>query len=208
MRLLDLFCGAGGAAMGYYRAGFDEIVGVDIEHQPNYPFKFVQGNALAFDLTGFDAIHASPPCQGFTVYRNNNNVRPQENLIPATRNLLQFSGLPYVIENVVGAPLIDPILLCGSVFNLNVRRHRMFESNVTIPRIKCDHSWQTPRFAPSSKRKNLRCTVEIGVWRIPLWLQQEAMDIDWMTLEELSEAIPPAYTEYIGKAILSVLERS
>jgi SAM-dependent methyltransferase len=129
MRLLDLFCGAGGAAKGYADAGF-EVVGVDIEPQPNYPFEFVRADALTFPLDGFDAVHASAPCQAFTVYRNNSaHVRQDHpNLIPQTRERLIASGLPYVIENVPGAPLIDPIQLCGTSFPpLEVRRHRIFE---------------------------------------------------------------------------------
>lgn len=213
MRLLDLFCGAGGAAMGYHRAGF-EVVGVDIKPQPNYPFEFRQADAL--ETLGanwqnprfFAAVHASPPCQFRTAYRRRpNHVAPSRNLIPATRELLLRRGLPYVIENVEYArdQLCDPIKLCGSSFGLDVRRHRLFESSVTIGKLDCDHARQTPRFPPATNRTNLRSTVEVGAWRIPLDVQQQAMGIDWMTLEELSQAIPPAYTEHVGAYLRAAL---
>jgi DNA (cytosine-5)-methyltransferase 1 len=207
--LLDLFCGAGGAAVGYHRAGFD-VIGVDIKPQPRYPFRFIRHNAIsltAWDINHFDAIHASPPCQSFTAYRRRGNGVGDgyPDLIAPTRTLLRWTQLPYIIENVPGAPLWGPVRLCGSSFGLDVRRHRMFESNVTIMGAPCDHAWQTPRFPPATNRTNLRRTVEVGVWRIPLDVQQRAMDIDWMTLRELSEAIPPAYTEFIGRQLLDQL---
>lgn len=210
MKLLDMFCCAGGASMGYHRAGF-EVTGVDKSPQPNYPFEFHQGDALEFLAAHgheFDAVHASPPCQTHTAYRRRGDGVGDSyvDLIPETRAALSALGKPYVIENVAGAPLIDPFQLCGSSFALDVRRHRLFESNVPILTPPCDHEWQTPRFAPASNRTNLRSTVEVGVWRIPLDVQQRAMGIDWTTLRELSEAIPPAFTEYIGEWLLSVLE--
>lgn len=203
-RLLDLFCCAGGAAMGYHRAGF-EVVGVDKDPQPNYPFEFVQGDALelgpALLASGrFQAAHGSAPCQTFTAYRRR-GARVGDgylNLIPETRAMFERSGLPYVIENVEGAPLRDPVMLCGSAFGLDVRRHRLFEVNFPMMSPGCVHGWQRSRFAPATNRTNLRRTVEIGVWRIPLDVQQQAMGMDWSTLEELSEAVPPAYTEHIG----------
>src|SRR6266540_4735490 len=198
MRLLDLFCGAGGAATGYARAGF-EVVGVDIEPQPNYPFEFVQADALGFPLDGFDLVHASPPCQAFTAYkRRPNHVLPAPNLIVAIRHRLLLRGVPYVIENVPGAPLDEPIQLCGSAFGLGVRRHRFFESSLPLWASPCAHGVQQGGYPPASNRANRRRTAEIGVWRIPLTEQQEAMGIDWMNLVELSEAIPPIYTEFIG----------
>lgn len=211
-RLLDLFCGAGGAGMGYRRAGFD-VVGVDIKHQKRYPFDFVNfdieilfatGWKRFLDLHGIDAIHASPPCQSFTAYRRKGSGVGDNypNLIPGTRRALEASGLPYIIENVEGAPLIDPVTLCGSSFLLDVRRHRLFESNVRLSAPPCAHEWQTPRFPPATNRTNLRSTVEVGVWRIPLEVQSAAMGIDWMTLGELSESIPPAYTEHLGAQLL------
>lgn len=207
-RLLDLFCCGGGAAMGYHRAGFD-VVGVDIEPQPDYPFEFHQADALEFSLDGFDAVHASPPCQSFTAYRRKGHGVGDgyPDLIDPMRARLIASGLPYVIENVAGAPLRNAIMLCGSSFGLDVRRHRYFESNLTLLALPCDHSWQTPRFAPATNRTNLRRTVEVGVWRIPLDVQQRAMGVDWLPLRKLSEAIPPAYTEHLGRQLRAAIEQ-
>ena len=205
-RLLDLFCGAGGAGMGYHRAGF-EIVGVDINPQPHYPFEFHQADALTFPFDGFDAIHASPPCQQFTAYRRRGDGVGDgyPNLISIVRVLLRDAGVPYIIENVPGAPLQSYVQLCGTGFGLLVERHRWFETNFTLPGMPCAHGRNTPRFPQATNRRNLRRTVEIGVWRIPLPVQQWAMEIDWMTREELSEAIPPAYTEFIGGYLLDHL---
>jgi len=198
-RALDLFCGAGGASMGLHRAGF-EVVGVDHKPQPHYPFEFHQGDATAFPLDGFDLIWASPPCQAFTAYkRRPRHVAPSPNLIPLMRMRLWASGIPHVIENVPGAPLESPVQLCGSSFGLDVRRHRIFECSFAVLAPACDHSWQTPRFPPATNRTNLRSTVEVGVWRIPLDVQQRAMGIDWMTRKELSQAIPPAYSEHLAR---------
>lgn len=200
--LLDLFCGAGGAAMGYYKAGWN-VIGVDITDQPHYPFKFYQLDALKIKKwSAFQAIHASPPCQRYTAYKRSNYVYERPEIIPIVREMLRNSGLPYVIENVPGAPLENPIVLCGSSFGLNIRRHRLFESNINLTGLPCKHSWQTPRFPSASNRKNLRSTVEIGVGRIPMELQKQAMGIDWMPRRALSQAIPPAYTEFIGKQLL------
>lgn len=214
LRLLDLFCGAGGAAMGYHRAGF-EVVGVDVKPQPSYPFEFYRSDALHFcadGLGGFDAIHASPPCQAFTAYRRKGHGVGDgyPNLIAALRwHLAGAGGAPWVVENVPGAPLRNPVQLCGSSFGLDVRRHRLFESNVVMTTPRCDHGWQTPRFPAATNRKaNSRRTVEIGVWRIPLHVQRSAMGIDWMTREELTEAIPPAYTEWIGGQLIEQLEHT
>jgi DNA (cytosine-5)-methyltransferase 1 len=208
-RLLDLFSGAGGAGKGYANAGF-EVVGVDINPQPNYPFEFHRADAMTYPLESFDAIHASPPCQSDCAYRRRGDGVGDgyADHIAATRERLMASGLPYVIENVTGArhKLRNPIQLCGSSFGLDVQRHRLFESNVPMLAPPCDHSWQTPRFPAATNRKPMsRRTVEVGVWRIPLDVQQRAMGIHWMTLPELSEAIPPAYTEFIGRQLIRAL---
>lgn len=211
--LLDLFCGAGGAAMGYHRAGF-RVIGMDIRPQPNYPFEFHQADVmdgLAWPMIELDAVHASPPCQHWTAYRRRpNHVPAYPNLIGRVRAVLEMLNLPYVIENIPGArsELHNPIQLCGSSFGLDVQRHRLFESNVPMLAPPCDHGWQTPRFPPATNRKNLRKTVEVGVWRIPLAVQQKAMGIDWMKLDELSEAIPPAYTEWIGQHLTAAVAKS
>jgi DNA (cytosine-5)-methyltransferase 1 len=214
-RLLDLFCGAGGAAVGYDRAGFD-VVGIDIASQTSYPFQFIQIDALtihaSFVSEFFVAVHASPPCQAFTAYRRNGNVGDYPDLIAATRALLEQAGLPYVIENVVGAPLHDPTLLCGSMFDMDIQRHRLFETNWPLESPQpCRHKiWGRDRFPGGRSRERtgssrglVRSTIEIGSWDIPLVEQQRAMGIEWMQLEELSEAIPPAYTELIGHQLMS-----
>lgn len=203
MKALDLFCAAGGAGAGIASEGFD-VTGIDINPQPNYPFEFHQGDVLNVSLEfvrSFDFVWASPPCQFATAYkRRPGHVAPSENLIPKTRALLQAAGVPYVIENVAGArhELRDPTMLCGSSFGLDVRRHRYFETSFPMAAPPCDHAWQTPRFPPATNRKNLRSTVEVGVWRIPLETQHRAMGgCEWMELKELSLAIPPAYSAHI-----------
>lgn len=204
MRLLDLFCGAGGAAMGYHQAGFDEIVGVDIHPQPNYPFEFIQIDSLEAEIHGFDLIHASPPCQHFTAYRRNvkDITDRYEDLISPTQALLQ--GTTYVIENVPKAPIRPDLVLCGSMFDLDIRRHRWFEVSFPVNSPSCDHSvWKERKYKPSSNRKNKRFTIEVGSWDEPLNLQKQCMEVDWeITVRELSEAVPPAYTKYIGEQFL------
>ncbi len=217
MRLLDLFCGAGGCAVGYHRAGFTEIVGVDIKLQKHYPFEFVQGDALEYvALYGseFDVIHASPPCQAFTKYKNARPDLPNKypNLIPQIRSLLENSNKLYVLENVPGAPLLNPIVLCGSMFGLDVQRHRLFEMNTFVLTPPCNHSvWSANRYPGGRSRERgharvlCRKTVEVGKWNIAIEIQKKAMDIDWMILDELSQAIPPAYTEWLGHQILEAM---
>lgn len=218
-RLLDLFCGAGGAAKGYQRAGF-YVVGVDIKPQPHYcGDEFYQADALEFAaLHGaeFDAIHASPPCQAFTKYKNRRPYLPEKypNLINAVRALLQSIGNLWVLENVVGSPVNGMIMLCGSMFSLDIRRHRLFESSHFILTPPCNHAiWQENRYpgGRSKERGNARilarATCEIGRWNIPLKAQYTAMGgCEWMNVKEISEAIPPAYTEYIGKYLMQQIE--
>lgn len=205
-RLLDLFCGAGGAGMGYHLAGF-EVVGVDIKAQPNYPFEFHQADALQYVAKHgheFDAIHASPPCQAHTWaaarWRNEGRYEYPD-LVPVTRMLLECTGKPYIIENTIEAPLIDTIVLCGTMFNLQVFRHRQFESNVFLfaPGAKCSHRGKRVGFGDEDF-----VTVAghggDGTNRLSRW--KSAMGIDWMSKEELAESIPPAYTEYLGRQVL------
>ena len=212
MRLLDLFCGAGGAAVGYHRAGFDEIVGVDIEPQPNYPFEFVQADAMTYPLDGFDLIHASPPCQAFS-WSASRWKREHPELVASTRDRLLASSTPYIIENVIGAPLLGPTMLCGLMFNLNVLRHRLFESSeVLLPPGHQSHAppiWRDDLNDGSHRvRRSAYVTVagqggQSASYKFADW--KEAMGIDWMTKKELTQAIPPAYTEYLGAQILSPL---
>lgn len=219
-RLLDLFCGAGGASRGYHLAGF-EVVGVDIAPQPNYPFEFLCEDALAvlrspetIRRAGYVAVHASPPCQAFTAYRRKGHGVGDgyPNLIPDTRRLLEELGLPYVIENVEGAPLNAPVRLCGSMFGLDVRRHRLFElswDDDLQPRCRHEEQIRKGKRFPGATNRDGRYTVEIGVWRIPLPTQMEAMGVDWdVTLEELSEMIPPSYTEFIGRDLMAHLQEA
>jgi DNA (cytosine-5)-methyltransferase 1 len=207
VKLLDLFCKAGGAAMGYHRAGF-EVTGVDIKNQKRFPFEFIQADALevlkdkAF-LNSFDVIHASPPCQTHSSTKHLRNAQGKTttkiDLIPQTRAALIESGKPYVIENVPGAPLINPIQMCGSAFGLAVRRHRLFESNFELIGSICDHKKQGK---PVGIYGSMRDEIPNGGHTAKTIQQaREAMGIDWMIWGELVEAIPPAYTEFIGKQL-------
>lgn len=212
MRLLDLFCGAGGCSVGYHRAGFTDIVGVDIKPQKSYPFTFVQGDALEYAAKHgheFDAVHASPPCQRYSAMTTASKNRSEHpDLVEPTRQLLKSIGKPWVMENVPGAPFIDPIILCGTFFGLRVIRHRLFESSAYLmaPGVRCRH----PK--PGSVGKAGRdCNKKPGDWvsvagNCTLRVAAPAMGIDWMrNRNEIAQAIPPAYTEYIGKQILAHL---
>lgn len=205
--LLDLFCGAGGAAAGYDQAGF-KVVGVDIVAQPRYPFEFHQADALEFPLDGFDVIHASPPCQRFSRYRRGMGTNEGfPDFINDVRERLKESGAKhYVIENVPGSPLRANIMLCGSSFDLDVRRHRIFETTFRAKSPPCRHEIHTPQFPKAKVRENLRRTVEVGSGRVPMWQQNAAMEIYWMTRTEICQAIPPAYTRWLGERILEVMD--
>ncbi len=212
--LLDLFCCAGGAGLGYARAGFD-VVGVDIEPRPRYPFTFVQADAMSLDLSflqKFDAIHASPPCQSYSdLAKRNKNAEDWPRLIEPVRALLVASGKPYIIENVEGAPLINPTVLCGTMFpELRVIRHRLFETNFSV--IVPTHH-KHPKVHTFDKRKShfgktdeWKDFVQVtGGGNCTLAAARDAMGIDWMSKGEINEAIPPAYTEYIGRQLLAHL---
>ena len=229
-----MFCGAGGAGMGYHRAGF-EVVGVDINPQPHYPFEFIQGDALEYLAAHgheFDVIHASPPCQAFSTMtkgRWQDRIGDHPKLIEPVRELLKFTRKPFVIENVEGArrELITPFLLCGTMFGLQtkagsqLRRHRYFEYSLGF-------IW-TPSYQHNSgsaigvygggQNPARKKPATIGVWghvggsstrdgiaQFGTQDRRDAMGIDWMTGKELSEAIPPAYTEYIGRYLMRHIE--
>lgn len=199
--------------MGYRRAFPDaEIVGVDIAPQRHYPFEFWHADALRVPLHwGFDLVHASPPCQHFTIYRNNvKDIKDRyEDLIAPTRAMLAASGAPYVIENVPGAPLVNPITLCGSMFGLDVRRHRLFETSFPMMSPPCNHGVWTERKYKGSSNRGKRFTIEVGAWNEKLELQKQCMGVDWpITLRELSEAIPPAYTQYVGEQFAASLQQA
>lgn len=215
-RLLDLFCGAGGAAMGYARAGF-EVVGVDITDQPDYPFEFHRADALTFPIDDFDAAHASPPCQAYVASRFFNaklGRRPEHpRLIEPIRQRLIDAGLPYVIENVPQAPLLNAVTLCGSMFGLGVRRHRKFESPVCM--------WAPPRCAhrghdfvgvygerPGGRGFNDDGLTD-GYVRKPraqtLEAARTAMGMSWGNWHGVKEAIPPAYCQFIGEQLRDYL---
>lgn len=218
-RLLDLFCGAGGAAMGYHCAGF-EVVGVDLHPQPRYPFEFAQADAINVLVMmsrrtplGFDAIHASPPCQHYSdLAKRNGNAHEWPDLVAGVRAHLERIGLPYVIENVEGAPLRAPIMLCGTMFpELRVLRHRLFETS--FPVVAPAHG-RHPLVFTHDKRKahygrldqNTSFVQVTGGGNATLANKLDAMGTDWMhSHHEVNEAIPPAYTEHIGRSLLAAL---
>ena len=259
MRLLDLYCGAGGAAMGYHRAGFDEIVGVDIAPQPRYPFSFVQADALEFLADHgheFDAIHASPPCQGYSIMQNLPWLRGRDYplLLLPTLEMLEGLGKPYIVENVMGARYGSKTLkkrgleahglkagwLCGAMFGLPFYRHRLFATNWLwlapghpkheaviqsgrmlkdrVNQVAYGEEW--PGRCDTANRitivKDSHSLTQwqgngaqgngIGIGHAKGWrLAAEAMGIDWMKRDELTQAIPPAFTEFIGRQMLLVL---
>jgi DNA (cytosine-5)-methyltransferase 1 len=210
MKLLDLYCGVGGASAGYYKAGFD-VTGIDLKHGRRYPYKYIKGDVLLYlqdldFLRSFDIIHASPPCQTHSITQHLRNAQGKStnklDLIPQTRAALIASGKPYVIENVPGSPLINPIQLCGSSFGLQVRRHRLFESNMKLTGSVCDHRAQG---RPVGVYGSLNDQIPKG-GRTATTIDEgrDAMGMPWAIWTELVEAIPPAYSEYIGKQIINL----
>lgn len=249
--LLDLFSGGGGAGFGYYRAGFT-VIGVDICDQPHYPFGFIKADALEYIREFghlYDAIHASPPCQAHSVLRKLHKNKEYPDLIEPTRAALIASGKPYVMENVVGAPMQNPLMLCGSMFGLQtkcgaqLRRHRLFECsfsieppcscnhgsrsfNSTLVRLKAEQRGMKPNRTimvvgdtardPLAERKKYRnktitvtgSTPQQNVVRntirdtFTVGEARTAMGIDWLPMSRLSQAIPPAYTFFIGTRLI------
>lgn len=214
-RLLDLFCGAGGAAVGYAAAGF-HVVGVDLRPQPEYPFPFIESDAIEYLsetlAAGFDAVHASPPCQAYTSMRHMGKRAGEgaPDLVDQTRAALETTGLPWIMENVVGSPLRNPLVLCGSSFGLGVRRHRLFESSELIFGTPCRHTEVARPIAVYGDHP--QSPGEKGTYRVnrarTLAEGQVAMGIDWMPWKRLTQAIPPAYTEHIGRQLLSSIENA
>ena len=209
---LDLFCGAGGASLGLRQAGF-RVVGVDISPQPRYPFEFKCRDALDASLTldRYDFIWASPPCQAHTAMKTMHNAKPHDDLIAPIRAMLKRSGKLYCIENVEGAPLINPFTLCGTMFSLRghgaqLRRHRIFETNFPVIAPECSHD-RGPTIGIYGghvrNRKRRPGSNARGVEDFPIEAAHEAMQITYMTLGELSQAIPPAYSNHIARAALN-----
>lgn len=229
VRLLDLFCGAGGAAMGYKWAGFDEIVGVDRVPQPSYPFEFIEADVTEIfdpsypsaetspvDLSTFDLVHASPPCQAYSAITPDKSLHPD--LIDATRVVMgQYIAergstrhAHTVIENVERAPLLGHIRLCGSMFGLQVQRHRYFELSFPMLSPQCDHRrWIAGR--PWTVTGDLHKTDQRHVHSFKPSFEhgKDLMGIEWVrSPHELVEAIPPAYTRFIGEAYLDWLSNT
>jgi len=208
--LLDLFCGAGGAAMGYHRAGFD-VIGIDINPQPDYPFDFIQADVMSLPSSYWHevrAVHASPPCPAYSVITPDPEKHPR--LIGPVRELLRSTGLPYVIENVEGAArdMVNPVRLCGSAFGLRVRRHRLFESSFAMMSTPCNHRAQGkalgvyghidgPNAARGSKHGDKARTLDEA---------RDAMGMPWASWNGCREAIPPAYTEFIGRHLIAHIQ--
>jgi DNA (cytosine-5)-methyltransferase 1 len=205
LRLLDLFCGGGGTSAGYHAAGFD-IVGVDINPQPDYPFPFHQADALSVDLGGFDVIAASPPCQHYSRATPQHRRDQHPDLIDAIRERLRSAvntgaALGYVIENVPGAPLHQPVTVCGDSLRLGVRRHRLFESNLPLVGTPCWHDRQTAPVAvygTYGQRIGEDAASDADTGRA-------AMGIDWLPWPALTQAIPPVFTFWLGVQLLARL---
>jgi len=218
---LDLFACAGGAGVGYARTGFD-VIGVDIVRHRRNPHPVIEGDALSLDpawiAANFDAVHASPPCQGYTAMRHAKGARGAPLIISQVRDILQATGLPYVIENVAEAAwdMRDPITLCGTMFGLGAQghelhRHRLFECSFPVATPACRHS-DRPVIGVYGGHARNRSAKHGGRGTKDVWAgghlaaASEAMGIYWMTLAELSEAIPPAYTEFLGRQLLAHIQ--
>lgn len=199
-KALDLFCGAGGAAMGLHRAGFD-VTGVDIKPQPRYPFQFVQADAMTFPLEGYDLVWASPPCQRYSraTVGSRGTWERHLDLLPSIIERLEESGCAYVVENVHGAPLGYAFVLCGSMFGLNLWRHRWFRTRpFLLSSMSCRHDLCPRPINPYNSK-----SYQFGITGPRQVAYGKVMGIDWMQYgPEISEAIPPAYSEWIGRQMI------
>jgi DNA (cytosine-5)-methyltransferase 1 len=204
-RLLDLFCKAGGATKGYQNAGF-YVVCVDIESQPHYcGDKFYQADAMVFPLDGFDAYHASPPCQKYSMAGQQWRASGKEyaDLIEPIRQRLIATGKPYVIENVLGAPLLNPVKLNGSMFHMRIRRTRLFETSFEMP-LTLIPKEERSNFRMGRPVKEVNVVTPVGHFSNVPYVRRQ-MGIDWMTQSELAQAMPPAYTFFIGKYLMQAV---
>lgn len=214
---LDAYCKAGGAGMGYARAGFD-VIGVDIEPQPRYPFPFIQADALAFIRQmgwAFDLLTGSPPCHDHSPLKSRAGEKGTAWLLPATREAFEASGKPWVIENVPGAPMRQDVVYCGEMFGLRTVRHRWFESNVSglwAPEHPLGAAHPRRHLRKTSTKKRRKCFdagMNISITGdLQSWVGPACMGIDWMTGDELAQAIPPAYTEHLGRQLLAAIGRA
>lgn len=203
MKILDLFCGGGGMAYGYSLVGF-EVVGVDLQPQPSFPFEFVQADALDYlekNSHRFDLISASPPCQAYSLACRVWKDKDYPDLIAATRDLLKQSDKPYVIENVPNSPLINPVQLCGTAFGLMSKRHRLFETNFKVHPVKCRHDFPTVELGHRPKRWQ-EYIEPVGHFS-DVEYARLATGLFWMKQKELAQAIPPLFSAYIGSQFLS-----
>jgi DNA (cytosine-5)-methyltransferase 1 len=196
LRALDLFCGAGGASMGLHRAGFD-VTGVDINPQPHYPFRFILGDALETDLTGYHLVWASPPCQRFTeMQRMHKNWHAHDDLIEPTREKLKAWGGLYIIENVAHAPLKTHLMLCGTMFGLRIAKHRYFEANFSLPILMppCDH-----RDIYDPWHGNGRSAAKMRAAQGTMWIPSSGgASRKRGATGDIGNAIPPIYAEFLA----------
>lgn len=218
MKLLDLFCCEGGAAQGYADADF-EVTGVDLQGKfaKRYPFTFIQADAIEYLKNHgheYDVIHASPPCQAYSVTKNAHG-KEHPKLIELVREVLEVIGKPYVIENVVGAPLLNPILLCGRMFDLSaidddgqmvvLDRHRLFETNLPIKPLEHlphDRKLQVAGSYGGARRDKVEAKlIRKGGYVPSKAVQEKLLGIDWMTQYGLFQSIPPVYTKWLGEQI-------